>query len=627
MAETAISLWQRLRYTRLRDAVRGRFDASLDWRRVVAEAELPDEIAMVVNNTVRAVRLWNREKVDVTRELVAHFQDGLARGQQATSLIDTFGDPMQTAALIRRAKKRGRPPMWQVWHYGWLTLAALLAAYILTGLYMLTLRPSVTTDYLAIVNKAALAVPEAERAWPVYRGVLLELGGQTTPGEYNPDCRIPHIEAKPGDADWPQVAQLLKQHAVAVEQLRTAAGLDGLGFVPATSFAAFGPVDQQLFGVTATDEERAKFESETLEDRWLVSTMLPNVQQLRWVALVLAADTRRAAIAGEGSMALADIHALLGVCRHSQETPFLISLMVADRIRRTAIEMASEILVDHAEVWSDDDLRNLAHSIAGTEIDWHRGFRGERASFYDVMQRLYTDNGEGNGRITNAGLQKIEYMIGLLEAERKSVTDEWNSRLRDLAITAVGPAGLVGMASRAEVAAVYERYLGQQEANIDCPLWKLEPELLDVNVGHWSAMEKLRYLPVAILLPTLSTLRNSIETSRGMRDGVLVGIALEMYHREHSSWPKTLDELAPQWLPSIPTDRITGKPLAYKIVDDQPVVFSFGVDQDDDDGIAPTDESGKHDSGLASPNHFRPQPVMDSTHDGDWVIWSTVKSE
>ena len=81
MTDAICSLWHRLYFTRMRDVLRGRLDASLDWRQTVALAELPDELAEAVRQVVGRTRLWRREKVDVAAELVAHFQDGLAAGR------------------------------------------------------------------------------------------------------------------------------------------------------------------------------------------------------------------------------------------------------------------------------------------------------------------------------------------------------------------------------------------------------------------------------------------------------------------------------------------------------------------------------------------------------------------
>jgi hypothetical protein len=625
MSHASSTLWQRLRYTRLRDAFRGRFDGSLDWQRLVGDAGLPTDVAETVESVVRRTRLWPREKVDVAKELVAHFQDGLEAGHTPRQLVESFGDPRQVARLIRRAKRRGRSLAWLVSHYVCWAVVTLVLTYLLIGLFMLTQRPAITTDYLAIVNEAALAVPVPERAWPLYRDALLALDPIKTTGEDDAANENPNSTAVPGDAEWPQMERMLRQHPDAVLQLRTAASRAGLGFVPDTSFAAFTPADRQLFGVTVTAEERAKAAEETLEDRWLVSTLLPNVQQLRSAALVLAADARRAAIDGDGKAALADVEAMLGVSRHCRESPFLVCLLVADRVQVFAFDVVRDVLSQQPELWSEANLRDVAHSIAAAKIDWHRGTEGERASIYDAMQRLYTDDGDGDGRITSEGLRRIPFLISMLEPVWEVQQLGTKPQLSAIAVAAVAPAGLLGMASRAEIVAVYDRYMDRQEATLDQPLWEMEPDPLETGVDDWSTYQKLRFLPLTILLPSISPVRNAVERNRGARDGVLLGIALELYHREHGTWPNSLDELAPRWLPEVPVDRITGGPLLYKISDDRPLVYSVGVDRDDDGGRVPARVDELPNSDMASPDHFQIQPVTDPIFDGDWVIWSAVE--
>ena len=104
-----------------------------------------------------------------------------------------------------------------------------------------------------------------------------------------------------------------------------------------------------------------------------------------------------------------------------------------------------------------------------------------------------------------------------------------------------------------------------------------------------------------------------------------IGIALEMYRREHGRWPKSLDELAPRWLPALPVDRINGGPLGYRIVDGRPVVDSLGVDSDDDGGRLPTNCPGQVEKYRVSAPYEIPAKTtewMQSVHDGDWVMWT-----
>ena len=353
MAEAAQSLWQRLWYTRLRDAVRGRLDASLDWRRELAAIDLPDELRQVVHQTVHATRLWNRERIDVARELAAHFQDGLERGRPVRMLAATFGDPKRTAALIRSAKIRGRSNLWHTWHYGWMTVAALVAVYLLMGLYMMTGRPTIKVDFLAIINRDAERVPAAERAWPLYRDALLAMHVHATPGNYDPTRAIPNLDAQPGDANWPKLEQFLRKHADAVAKLRDAAGRPSLGFVLSNSHVAFAPEDRQLFGVTITKEQIDDFKTQTAADHWLIATLLPHLYQLKVAAMLLSADAKRAANAGDAETSLADVVTVYGISRHVQEAPFLVNLLVAIAVQEMAVDAIRDVMMNHSQLWSN----------------------------------------------------------------------------------------------------------------------------------------------------------------------------------------------------------------------------------------------------------------------------------
>ena len=100
-------LLRRLWHTPLRDIARGRLTARLDIAGLLVAAELPAPIPDTIRTTTRKTRLWRLEQTDVARELIAHFRDGLNAGTPP-ELVAAFGDPVITARLIRRAKKRNR---------------------------------------------------------------------------------------------------------------------------------------------------------------------------------------------------------------------------------------------------------------------------------------------------------------------------------------------------------------------------------------------------------------------------------------------------------------------------------------------------------------------------------------
>jgi hypothetical protein len=248
--------------------------------------------------------------------------------------------------------------------------------------------------------------------------------------------------------------------------------------------------------------------------------------------------------------------------------------------------------------------------------------------FYDSMQRVYTDDGNGDGRLA-LNVTKDQNLFELLNAVTALVgsppaeTPLSNTALAMLAM----PAANVAVAPRKEMTDLYERISDIALKRLDIPLWEvrelpsLDEELASMQHGPFG---KFRYLFVNLLLPAYDAVLSRYATSQGEREGLLIGLALELYHREHGKWPTTLAELSPRWLPELPVDRITGEQLKYKIVGDRPVVYSVGVDGDDDQ-LAPSNEAGDAAYPKASPVGGLIGADKDANRNGDWILWSMLQ--
>jgi hypothetical protein len=76
----------------------------------------------------------------------------------------------------------------------------------------------------------------------------------------------------------------------------------------------------------------------------------------------------------------------------------------------------------------------------------------------------------------------------------------------------------------------------------------------------------------------------SAETERRV---VVTAIALKRFQLKHGQFPRTLAELTPDYLPSVPIDPFAGKPLKYHLNDDGSfLLYSVGEDGTDDGGDA-----------------------------------------
>jgi hypothetical protein len=569
-----------------RDKGRRRPRGRRDVRRLLGDSGLPQRLQSIVYVVIQRSRLWKSEKADVAHELIGHFADGLSSGEAPETLEASFGPPPRAAALIRRAKRRQRPFIWRAWaralQVTGVLLALIVAVYVAATIRLFVGSPNISHDYLADLNAAAAAVAPAERAWPLYREALLAL---EDPAETLRE------EVRPGQAGWAEIRDYLGRQADVLAIVRDAASRPGLGYV---------------VGYSIAEEDRVLWPQIEGEGTpmGLAAVLLPYLAELRTLGRLLALDAHRAAEAGDGALVTADLEAILGIAGHTGETPILINDLVSLSLIRKAVSTLGQVLSVQPEVMADGQLHDLAHRLAAVR----RGrlevrLESERLWFLDLMQRLYTDDGAGGGRLTAQGLQSLVY-----------VGDPASSQVGPLA-----PVAALVVAGRREMTGEFNRLFSLAEAEMAKPLWRQDIGQVDREVERLkrSLVYTYRYWPVVTLMPALAKAGRQPELARQECDAVCVVIGLELYRRRTGYWPASLDALVPDLLPVVPPDRFDGKPLRYRLVEGRPLVYSIGSDRDDDQGRTPPAPAGRSMVPRASQVDLDGAPRAD----GDWVLW------
>lgn len=613
---TASLAWRVLR-TPVSDLVRGRIEPLVDAERVIAGAGLPAALADLVGRVVRRARLWRHERIEVARDLVAHFEDGLAAGVSADELAASFGDPVQAAKLIRRAVRRNRPWAWRVMKFTqrailtlvFGTVALALLVYGIQAARIYGGRVNVARNYAAEWNAPILAVPEAERAWPVYRAAALELG--TWPRSWD------DLDLYPGSAAWDEVVAFTKEHAGALELFRRAAGMPKLAWI---------------LRVGVTEEDAPLINSggrpapPPPEDGPFLWVLLPPASVLRDGGRLLSVDAQLAAAADDPRRAEESLLGMLQVVDHARETRFLIADLVAIAVTHHTCRVLGALLHEAPALFSDEQLTALAHRLAAVgEGSLRIRLDSERAMFADLLQRYYTDDGSGDG-LPRSKLAEIHWGVGDDLEWGRGYVGAWFM-----------PALSTMLAGRRETQEKYEYFLSRYEIDLDTPLWErqgrgVHSEIEELAASRWSG---LRYWTLLNVLPALDRAVLLGDLAEQVRDATLAAIALQLYHRRHGGWPATLDQLTPQWLPQVPVDRFDGKPLRYRLVDGQPLLYSVGADRDDDGGRLPElpklgpDAPRRRWQCNRAAMQWQPlpdsdQPAPAGCPDGDWLLWPPV---
>jgi hypothetical protein len=276
------SIRSRLFTTPMRDLMRLRLTGRLAWQQHLRELGLPSEVQSLIERVVRRARLWRLEQVDVAEELLSHFAEGADSGASAAELVGHFGDERIAARLIRRAKMRNRPWFWKVirWLPG--VIVVLLLYYGILAIQFYTGRPTIKMDYFSEANRAVEQTPTDQRAWPIYRQAMLDMG-----------ISDPHFPTKQYESDHNEqkLQQWVDVHSAAMSLIRQAAAKPVLGF-------ALGPngsgADPQLNPTQKPDP-------------WPGS---PNAAPVRLLAMLLAADAASASAHHDGDRFVADVLAI-----------------------------------------------------------------------------------------------------------------------------------------------------------------------------------------------------------------------------------------------------------------------------------------------------------------------------
>lgn len=575
------------------------------WCGVVGGSGLPREVRALVIEVVRRTRLWRSEKADLARELCAHFEDAIASGAGAEEAVRSFGDAKSSAALIRRSKRRQRGLVWQAWHRALQGVGLLLAVgvvvYTVQAVRYHTAKPVITRHYAAEHNAAIARIPEEERAWPLYReAILLYRSGEPWDPPRLSVCTGAEDKDEDDDERWGNARAYVQAAPELLGMIRRAAARSHYA-KPMMNHP--DPELQVLFGHT----ESIGTAHVASEDVFLFEMLIPEIADLRGFSRMLAVDTVLAAEERDSARVMDNFRAMIGVAGHVRGYDYLITELLWMSVMSLAMDTVQCVLIRDAGVLPDESLRELAHRISILDDrTMHARVTGERRMFDDFMQRVYSDDGSGDGHLTAEGTHYLD-LYGM---------QGWSSM--DIVSSIIGPITMTTVAGRAAMVAEYGRLLSTFERESQMPFWMRDPA---VFTQLWDQMESARYMSrymfIGLLAPAFDRVIINIDVLILRRDATLVAIALELFRREHGAYPADLESLAPRFLPAVPRDRFADAPLQYILRDGVPVVYSVAGDGVDDGGRPMRDRMGKVMSGIS---------VASSDVAGDWVLYTTDRA-
>ncbi len=111
-----------------------------------------------------------------------------------------------------------------------------------------------------------------------------------------------------------------------------------------------------------------------------------------------------------------------------------------------------------------------------------------------------------------------------------------------------------------------------------------------------------------MIIPAVGSLEKTIWQIKIKRDALITILAILRFKQETGNYPRSLNDLKPAYIDEIPSDIYRQGPMTYKQTETGFILYSFGIDRDDD--------GGKMGKSECSGN-----PYMWNEKDGDAVFW------
>ncbi len=182
--------------------------------------------------------------------------------------------------------------------------------------------------------------------------------------------------------------------------------------------------------------------------------LLPQLGPMRSIARLLAMDSKEAAAMGASDRCLAELVALLAVAEHVREQPLLINDLVSLSLYNLTFSTLEEILEYTPSLFSQEELDVLSRELKNVDENLTIRFEGERMFVLDMLQRIYTDDGNGDGKIIPLKVMDLRTQLELGPEGKTSSS---------LLPAIIAPIADIYLPSRKEVLAEYDRRLSYFE--------------------------------------------------------------------------------------------------------------------------------------------------------------------
>ncbi len=505
---------------------------------------------------------------------------------------------MVEPAINEPAKKRGGWVRRLVKRFAIGTSITFLVTYTVFAVPFFSRSPQIKKHYVRDYNATIAAIPEDQRAWPEIRRAKVMRSKLADPWPENLHGAI----LTPDSQDWTIAKDLIERRSEALGVLATAASRPRLGY------ALTDKADPLLEEDLPLDVELGEpHVPGANEDIPMMNVLFMHLGTMRSFGRDLCMRMVIRAEAGDGQGVLQDFTTILNLARLAGEPPSHINSLVRVAICARAESSLAYVLSAYPGLLQDGQLADAQRQFetaAGwivLEDAW------ERDQWLDEQQRIFSDDGAGDGRLTFTGMRY------------EHVQSATNRHVITLAVTGPFVAQVYG--TRREFTDAIDTMLAANRQDWERPVWERAESLAEIrgmDLRLPGSPRSVRW--VGGMGEAYAKHVQTLQVTRQAMQAAVVWLGIERYRVRFGRPPASLHELKDFGVAAIPTDIFSGHELGYAVTDGNAVLYSVGTDGDDDGGV-PTNRPFE---AQVIRSRERLEYLSSSNPDyynGDWIFW------
>ena len=301
----------------------------------------------------------------------------------------------------------------------------------------------------------------------------------------------------------------------------------------------------------------------------MVDIVMPSLAEARKLTYALCSRAKIKASEGNFKEAFSDLLTGYKFGAHfTGRKTSLIEQLVGTAIRSLSLQSGFQILdktKPNPDLLKDFQVQLELFSDSKTYVI---DFTAEKLLFYDNIQRVFTDDGQGGGHI-----------YGTRPGENETYIKEQLGQ--DLIKDQMSSLDKLERRQTSELADKIYEYLSPQA-------YKTPSQLHNEGQNIEKVLEEMTKdnLLVHLFMPAAHRVMEISYRCKVETDALITTLALLRYKVDNNQFPENLSLLiATGYLKELPIDSFSDKPLVYKTTGNDFILYSFAADLDDDGGI------------------------------------------